>query len=69
MGPFLNPQNTTSESINILKQMGDGTFKRGIPKFGCGVVDVRDVAEAHYQAGFVEKASGRYITSGHNTYD
>ena len=32
-----------------------------------GVVDVRDVAEAHFQAGFTPEAKGRYITSAHNT--
>jgi nucleoside-diphosphate-sugar epimerase len=67
MGPPLNPQATTSESFSILKQMGDGTFKTGAPKLGIGVVDVRDVAEAHYQAGFNPAAQGRYITSAHNT--
>lgn len=67
MGPPLNPNTTTSESFNFLKQMGDGTLKMGAPKLGFGVVDVREVAEAHYQAGFKPEASGRYITSGHNT--
>ena len=67
MGPFLNAGNTTSESINILKNMGDGTMKNGVPKFGCGVVDVRDVAEAHFKAGMDPDAKGRYITSAHNT--
>ncbi len=67
MGPPLNPQQTTSESLNFLKMMGDGTLKNGVPKIGMGVVDVRDVAEAHYQAGFNPAAKGRYITSGHNT--
>lgn len=67
MGPPLNPQQTTSESMNILKQLGDGTMKMGIPKMGMGVVDVRDVAEAHYRAGFTPEAKGRYITSAHNT--
>ncbi|MEQ8907623.1 MAG: NAD-dependent epimerase/dehydratase family protein [Vicingaceae bacterium] len=67
MGPPLNPKGTTSESFNILKQIGDGTFKMGAPKMGIGMVDVREVAEAHYKAGFLEKANGRYITSGHNT--
>lgn len=67
LGPFLNPGATTSESFNLLKQMGDGTFKQGAPKMGIGVVDVRDVAEAHYQAGFTPDAEGRYITSGHNS--
>jgi nucleoside-diphosphate-sugar epimerase len=30
-------------------------------------VDVRDVAEAHFRAGFTPEAQGRYITSAHNT--
>jgi len=67
MGPPLNPHATTSESFNILKQLGDGTMKTGVPKMGVGVVDVRDVAEAHYRAGTMPQAKGRYITSGHNT--
>lgn len=67
MGPMLNPKFTTSESFNILKQMGDGTMKIGAPKMGVGLVDVRDVAEAHFLAAFNPKAHGRYITSGHNT--
>lgn len=67
MGPALNPHDVTSESMNILKQIGDGTFKAGVPKMGIGVVDVRDVAEAHFQAGYKANAQGRYITSAHNT--
>lgn len=68
MGPALNAGSVTSESYNILKQMGDGTMKMGAPKMGVGLVDVRDVAEAHYQAGYTPAASGRYITSAHNTH-
>lgn len=67
MGPALNAGSVTSESYNILTQMGDGSMKSGAPKIGVGLVDVREVAEAHYQAGFKPKAHGRYITSGHNT--
>jgi nucleoside-diphosphate-sugar epimerase len=67
MGPMLNPNETTSESFNILKQLGDGTMKAGAPKMGVGVVDVRDVADAHFLAGFTADAKGRYITSGHNS--
>ncbi|EAY24548.1 NAD-dependent epimerase/dehydratase family protein [Microscilla marina] len=67
LGPPLNPQSVTSESFNILRQLGDGTMKMGAPKIGIGLVDVRDVAEAHYNAGFKPTAKGRYITSGHNT--
>lgn len=67
MGPALNAGAITSESYNILKQMGDGTMKIGVPKMGIGLVDVRDVAEAHFRAGFNPVAKGRYITSAHNT--
>ena len=67
MGPPLNPRVTTSESFNILMQLGDGTMKMGSPKMGIGLVDLRDVAEAHFKAGFTPEAHGRYITSAHNT--
>ncbi len=67
MGPFLNPTETTSESINFLKQLASGAMKSGIPKFGIGLVDVRDVAEAHLRAGMTPSAKGRHITSAHNT--
>ncbi len=67
LGPFLNTNTNTSESLSILKQLGDGTMKMGAPRMGIGLVDVRDVAEAHYQAGFNPKAKGRYITFGYST--
>jgi nucleoside-diphosphate-sugar epimerase len=67
LGPALNAQNATSESINILKMLGGGEMKMGAPKMGIGLVDVRDVAEAHFKAGYTPEAKGRYITSAHNT--
>ena len=67
LGPDLNPHRTTTESMNILKMLGDGQMKMGAPKIGVGIVDVRDVAEAHYRAGFTPEAKGRYITSAHET--
>jgi nucleoside-diphosphate-sugar epimerase len=67
LGPPLNPNATTSGTFEVLVQMGDGTFKSGAPRLGIGMVDVRDVAEAHFQAGFNPNAQGRYITSAHNT--
>lgn len=67
LGPPLNVKSNTSESFTILKQMGDGSFKAGAPKMGIGMVDVRDVADAHYKAGFTPEAKGRYITSAHST--
>ena len=42
-------------------------MKAGVPDYGMGVVDVRDVAEMHMQAAFNPTAHGRYITSGHNS--
>ncbi|AIY39915.1 Dihydroflavonol-4-reductase [Collimonas arenae] len=66
IGPGINP-NGSSESFNIIRQLGDGTMKAGVPDIGIGVVDVRDVAEAHFRAAFTLAANGRYITSGHNT--
>ena len=67
LGPFMNSKDTTSESFKILKEISSGKLKRWIPKFGIGLVDVRDVAEAHYLAGFSKNAKGRYIASAHNT--
>ena len=67
IGPALNLDSITSESFNILKQFGDGSIKPGVPNLGIGVVDVRDLAFAHFQAGFLPKASGRHIVSGYNT--
>ncbi len=66
MGPGINPRGT-SESFNIMKQFGDGTLKAGVPRIGFGVVDVRDLAEAHYRAGFTPAAKGRYIVAGHDS--
>ncbi len=67
LGPAINPNNVTSESFNIVKQFGNGSMKAGAPKTGMGVVDVRDVALAHFNAGYNPEASGRYIVSGHNS--
>lgn len=67
LGPALNASAVTSESYDILKQIGDGALKSGAPKLALGVVDVRDVAEAHFHAGFNPNAEERYITSAHNT--
>ncbi|MES0812138.1 NAD-dependent epimerase/dehydratase family protein [Roseibium sp. SCPC15] len=66
IGPALSKK-PTSESFNIVRQMGDGTMKQGAPKLGIGAVDVRDLAKAHVAAGFLEEVEGRHIVSGHNT--
>ena len=66
IGPGTNP-NATSESFNLMKQMGDGTMKLGAPRWAIGVVDVREVATAHVVAAFKPAAKGRHILSAHNT--
>lgn len=66
IGPGINP-NGDSESFTFIRRMGDGTLKSGIPRWGFGVVDVRDLAEAHFRVGFTPRANGRYIISAHNT--
>jgi nucleoside-diphosphate-sugar epimerase len=66
VGPGIRPDGT-SESFNIIRQMGNGTMKMGIPDIGFGVVDVRDLADAHLRAGYLPEAEGRFIISGHNT--
>jgi len=66
IGPGVTPHGT-SESFNIVRQMGDGTMKAGVPDLGLGAVDVRDLAEAHLRAAYLPKAAGRHIISAHNT--
>ncbi|GAB2199190.1 NAD-dependent epimerase/dehydratase family protein [Sessilibacter sp. MAH4] len=66
IGPGINP-NATSESFNIIKQLGAGKLKSGAPKWGLGLIDVRDVAEIHLQAGFTPSAHGRYIACAYST--
>ncbi len=66
IGPGINPF-ATSESFSVIKLFGDGTMKLGVTRWGMGVVDVRDLAEAHFKAGFTPEAGGRYIVSGHNS--
>ncbi|MFO7786960.1 MAG: aldehyde reductase [Halospina sp.] len=66
LGPGIKPD-TTSESFTIFRQMADGTLKPGAPDITFGLVDVRDVAEAHLRAAFTPEAQGRYIISGHDS--
>ncbi len=66
IGPGVNPH-ATSESFHLVRQLGDGTLKMGVPDYPFGAVDVRDVAEAHLRAAFLPQASGRHIVSAHET--
>jgi nucleoside-diphosphate-sugar epimerase len=63
VGPALTT-NSVSASITTLQQFGDGTMRFGAPHMLNGLVDVRDVADAHIRAGFTPEANGRYIICG-----
>ncbi len=67
IGPGISPL-STSESFNLVKQIGDGSMKMGAADFYIGVVDVRDLAEAHFAAGFKPEAKGRHIISAENSH-
>ena len=63
-GLVLGPSLTTasaSGSFDTMKQFFNGSLKMGAPALEFGLVDVRDVALAHIQAGFTPQASGRHI--------
>lgn len=60
LGPSLT-QASDSTSLSTMMQFVDGTLKMGAPKLEFGVVDVRDVAQAHIKAGFTPAASGRHL--------
>ena len=62
IGPSLNP-NATFESKKFMLQMGNGDLKMGVPKITMGMVDVRDVGDAHINAAFNPDSEGRYIIS------
>lgn len=51
----------TSESFNIMRQMGDGSFSKGVPEINFSFVDVKDVALAHFRAGILPNSEGRHI--------
>ncbi len=60
MGPSLSKR-MDSTSIDFMRSMVNGKFAMGVPDFYFAIVDVRDVAKAHINAGILEKASGRHI--------
>lgn len=63
LGPSLTAM-TKSGSVEVLEQFANGMTLAGVPPMWNGIVDVRDVADAHLQAAFNPKAEGRYIVSG-----
>ncbi len=62
IGPGLSPH-ATSETHRMFRKLIGGGFKSGVPDYKVGMVDVRDVAEAHFLAGYSVGAQGRYIIS------
>ena len=66
VGPSLG-SNPTSESFELVRQMGAGDLKTGAPRWGMGLVDVRDVAEAHVQAAVCPAANGRYLCNAQDS--
>jgi len=62
LGPSLTNA-SNSGSIDMMTQMGSGKARFGLPKLYFGVVDVRDVAQAHLNAAFMEGVKGRHILS------
>ncbi len=62
VGPSLTA-NTQSTSIDVMRDLGSGRQRTGVPHLEFGLVDVREVAQAHVVAGFKPEARGRYILS------
>lgn len=62
LGPTLSGR-TDSTSTDFVLSLVNGQFKSGAPELYFGIVDVRDVARAHVNAGFHPPASGRHIVS------
>jgi nucleoside-diphosphate-sugar epimerase len=60
IGPSLS-RRLDATSVSLIRQLGDGTFRSGVPALTVGFVDVRDVARAHIRALETPEASGRFI--------
>jgi len=60
LGPALSNR-TDSTSTDFMLSMVNGNFASGVPDLYFGIVDVRDVAQAHIRAAFNPDASGRHI--------
>ncbi|MYB88786.1 MAG: NAD-dependent epimerase/dehydratase family protein [Proteobacteria bacterium] len=61
LGPCVTDYIPDAYSFSLIKKFADGTLKAGVPPYETGMVDVRDVAEAHLRAGFLPGAQGRHI--------
>ena len=52
---------STSGTHELYVQLGNGAMKSGAPPVEFGIVDIEDVADAHVNAAFNKKASGRFL--------
>ena len=66
LGPSLSKR-SDSTSITTIIQIADGTYKTGVAELWTSIVDVRDVATAHINAGYTPEAKGRHIVSSCET--
>jgi len=55
-------------SMSLVVEMLNGKRSAGVPPSALGIVDIRNVAQAHIKAATVEKAHGRYILSSPCSY-
>ena len=55
---------STSGTHELYVQLGNGAMKSGAPPVEFGIVDIEDVADAHVNAAFNKKASGRFLIFG-----
>ncbi|BCI79228.1 NAD-dependent epimerase [Mycolicibacterium sp. TY66] len=62
LGPSLTSA-SDSASLATMKQFADGTMLTGAPELTSGIVDVRDVADAHVRAGYTPEAHDRYLVN------
>jgi len=60
LGPSRS-RRTDSTSTGFVRSLLNGAFKSGTAALYFGVVDVRDVAQAHILAGFTPATAGRHI--------
>ena len=59
-GPSLSMR-VDATSVSMMIQFLNGSFRTGVPRLWLGLVDVRDVANAHIRAALSPEASDRYI--------
>lgn len=60
LGPSLSGRADSTSTALMLRLLG-GEFSSGAPALSFGVVDVREVARAHYEAAVRDTAEGRHI--------